>query len=240
MSRAPWLLAVAVTALIVWFNAPELPAPARLWTTALLAVLPPLMVLQAAQLRSIDGLPRRALWNSTIISLWMLALATLGIGRASGFTATELGFVMLPATSIVLWTLALTAAGVAALFAFHWLGFRESDLLKQLLPETSGERMHFVGVSVTAGVTEEIVFRGFLIHALLIATGSLPLTLLLSASVFGIVHAYQHPVGALRAALLGAILALPLVLHGSIYPAILAHALIDILSGLWLARWLLR
>jgi hypothetical protein len=35
-------------------------------------------------------------------------------------------------------------------------------------------------------------------------------------------------------------LALPLLIDGSILPAILAHALIDLLSGLWLARYLLR
>jgi uncharacterized protein len=240
MSRVGWVVAVAATALLVWFNAAELPVPARLWTAALLAVLPPLMVVQAAQLREFDELPRTAAYTSSIISLWVLALVTAAVSRASGFGAADLGFVSLPLAVLSAWTAGLTAAGIAVLFGFRLLGFRESPLLRQLLPVTGQERWLFAGVSVTAGITEEIVFRGFLLYVLLLATASLPLALLLSACVFGVVHAYQQPAGALRAALLGALLALPLVLHGSIYPAILAHALIDLLSGLWLARYLLR
>ena len=117
---------------------------------------------------------------------------------------------------------------------------REAPVLRELLPVSGPERSLFVALSATAGICEEIVFRGFLIHALTLATGSVTLALLLSSCVFGVVHAYQSPLGAVRAALLGALLALPLVFHGSIVPAILAHTLIDILSGLWLARWLLR
>ncbi len=40
--------------------------------------------------------------------------------------------------------------------------------------------------------------------------------------------------GALRAAALGALLALPLLLTGSLLPSMIAHAGIDILAGLWL------
>jgi membrane protease YdiL (CAAX protease family) len=58
--------------------------------------------------------------------------------------------------------------------------------------------------------------------------------------VFGIMHAYQDVGGAARAAILGAVLAVPVVLTGSIVPAMVAHAAIDLTSGLLLARWLLR
>jgi membrane protease YdiL (CAAX protease family) len=72
------------------------------------------------------------------------------------------------------------------------------------------------------------------------ATGSIAIALLLSSGAFGVAHAYQRPAGALRATLIGLVLAVPLVIDGSIVPAIIAHAAIDILSGLWLARYLLR
>jgi uncharacterized protein len=233
-------LAVAAAAFLVWRSSPELPFAARLWTTLLLTALPPLMVVQAAQLRGLDELPRTAGYISTMASLWVLALATVAVAWFSGFTAAELGFVTIPFSTTLLWTAVLTTAAIAVLFGFRLAGFRDPPLVEQLMPVSRQDRVLFVGVSVTAGVCEEIIFRGFLIHALLLATGSLTLTLLLSAGVFGVVHAYQHSVGALRAALLGALLALPLLVHGSIYPAILAHALIDVLSGLWLARYLLR
>jgi uncharacterized protein len=235
-----WLAAVIATAALVWFNSPALQWAARLWTTLLLAALPALMLVQAQQLRDLEVLPRQAAYISSIISLWLLAAVTLIVSSIAGIPFTALGFAATPLTPFLLWTGALTAAGVGMVLIFHASGFRDSELVRQLIPVTGTDRALFLGVSITAGVCEEIVFRGFLLHVLLLATGSLPLALLLSSGVFGVVHAYQQPLGALRAALLGAMLALPLLLTGSIYPAIVAHILIDVLSGFWLSRHLLR
>jgi uncharacterized protein len=234
------LVGVAITAALVWLNAGELTLPVRVWTTALLAGLPALMVVQAAQLREIEALPRRAAYVSSILSLWLLAGLTVVAARLGGMSPAELGFATMPLAALLLLSGALTIGGIAVIVAFHLAGFRESDVVRQLVPESATERRLFVGVSVTAGVCEEIVFRGFLIPTLLLATGSLPLALLLSSGVFGVVHAYQQPTGAVRAALLGALLAAPLLLHGSIYPAIIAHACIDVIAGLFLARYLTR
>jgi uncharacterized protein len=235
-----WLAAIVATAALVWFNSPALPWTARLWTSLLLAGLPALMLLQAQQLRNLEVLPRQAAYISSIISLWLLAGLTLIVSRTAGFPFSALGFAATPLPSLLLWSGAITAAGVGVILIFHAAGFRDAELVRQLIPVTATDRALFLGVSITAGTCEELVFRGFLLHVLLLATGSLPLALLLSSGVFGVVHAYQQPLGALRAAILGAILALPLLLTGSIYPAMLAHTLIDVLSGFWLSRYLLR
>lgn len=234
------VLLAAAAAVMVWIQAPELPVPARVWLAVLLAVLPVLMVLQARQLDTLAELPRRAAYTSSMASLWGLAALTAAVAWASGLGATELGLAAVPLRALVAWTVLLTAAGVAIVVGFRLAGFREATLVRDLIPVTGAEKATFVALSATAGITEEFVFRGFLIHALLAATGSVPLALLLSSGAFGVVHAYQQPVGALRATLLGALLALPLLVSGSIYPAILAHVLIDLIAGLWLARYLLR
>lgn len=238
--NARWAVAIVATAAVVWLNSPELAWPARLWTTALLALLPPAMVFQAQQLRGVDVLPRHAAYISSMVSLWILAAATVGVAAAAGMPPAALGFAPVAVLPLLLWTAALTAAGISIILLFHLAGYRDPDIVRQLLPATRRDRTLFLGVSVTAGVCEEIVFRGFLLYALLHATGSLALAVLLSSGVFGVVHAYQQAPGALRAALIGAVLALPLLLTGSIYPAILAHALVDIISGFWLSRLLLR
>jgi uncharacterized protein len=240
VTPARWVFGGAATALLVWFNSGELSLPIRLWTTALLAGLPLLMVLQAQQLRDIDALPRRAAYLSSIISLWVLAAITVACAWLGGMRAADLGLLALPPLTFILWTVGLTAAAVITVLGFHLAGFREAPVVEELIPVTQPERALFVGVSVTAGVCEEVVFRGFLIPALLLATGSLPLALLVSSAVFGVVHAYQQVPGALRATLLGALLAAPLLVHGSILPAIAAHALFDVIAGLWLSRFLLR
>jgi uncharacterized protein len=227
-------------ALLVWFLSPELAWPARAWLALLLVPLPALLVAQARQLAELEALPRRAAYLSSMASLWLLAAVTVAAVYLSNATMADIGFVGLPLPSFAIWTGALTVAGIGIMFIFRYAGFREGTMVRELMPVSRQERGLFVALSLTAGITEEIVFRGFLLYALLLATASLPLAVLLSSGVFGMVHAYQHPVGVLRAALLGALLAVPLLVEGSIYPAIAAHALIDVLAGLWLARYLLR
>ncbi|HSJ25291.1 MAG TPA: CPBP family intramembrane glutamic endopeptidase [Longimicrobiales bacterium] len=239
MTRGGWL-GVAAIAAIVWFNSAVLATPARLWTMALLAGLPALMMVQARHLREAGPLPRRAAYISSVISLWLLALLTWAVAWLAGLDNAALGLRLMPAGPLVAWTGGLTLAGLAVVFAFHLAGFRESGITRQLVPVTAAEKRMFLGVSVTAGICEEFVFRGFLLSVLITASGSPGLALLLSSGVFGIVHAYQQPAGALRAAVLGALLAAPLLAHDSILPAILAHALIDVIAGLWLARYLMR
>jgi len=94
-------------------------------------------------------------------------------------------------------------------------------------------------VSLTAGSCEELVFRGFLISLLVNAWGSPALAVVLSSAAFGWMHAYQEPGGAIRAALLGAALALPVVLYGSVIPSMIAHTAIDVISGILLQKRLI-
>jgi uncharacterized protein len=233
-------LLTAVAAAVVWLLSPELPWAPRAWLSVLLAPLPWLAVVQARALADLDDLPRRAAYASSIASLWILAALTAVASTAGGFDAAALGLVAQPWPRTLAWTALLTAAGIGVLFGYRALGFRDAPVMERLMPATRSERAWFVGLSATAGITEEFVFRGFLIHALTTATGSVALAWLLSSTVFGVVHAYQRPAGAVRAGLLGALLALPLLVDGTLLPAIAAHVLIDILSGLWLARYLLR
>jgi membrane protease YdiL (CAAX protease family) len=116
----------------------------------------------------------------------------------------------------------------------------ETPLLQHLIPQTWVEKLVYVGVCLTAGICEELVFRGFLIAALNAATGSLPLAVVLSAGAFGVAHAHQDAAGAMRATLLALVLSVPLLVTGSLYPGIAAHAIVDLLGGLWLSKWLLR
>ena len=234
------VVAAAVAALVAWHQLAGVPTAARAWAVVLLVPLPIFLVVQGRALSSLETLPRTEAYVSSIVSLWGLALATAAVSWVSGYGFAELGLLTTGASSTLLLAGAMTLAGVAVLFAFRFAGVREPRMVRELMPVSTQDRLLFIGVSITAGICEEVVFRGFLIHVLHGATGSLAVALVLSSGVFGIAHAYQQPAGALRAALLGLILAMPLVLHGTILPSILAHAAIDILSGLWLSRYLLR
>jgi uncharacterized protein len=99
-----------------------------------------------------------------------------------------------------------------------------------LMPHTPSERRLFWAVSATAGICEEIFFRGFLTWYLLAWMG--PVAAVIVASVlFGIGHVYLGVAQVPKTALIGAILAVVVSLTGSLWPAMLLHAAVDWNSG---------
>lgn len=99
-----------------------------------------------------------------------------------------------------------------------------------LMPHTLPERKLFWAVSATAGICEEIFFRGFLTWYFLGWVG--PVSAVILASVlFGIGHVYLGIAQVPKTAIIGLILALVVSLTGSLWPAILLHAAVDWNSG---------
>ena len=98
------------------------------------------------------------------------------------------------------------------------------------LPQTTQELQSFYRVSVTAGIVEEIVYRGFVLWYL---TLLMPLwaAVVVSSLAFGVGHIYQGVNGAMRAGLVGLAFAIFYVVTGSIWLPIIAHALLDIIQG---------
>lgn len=111
----------------------------------------------------------------------------------------------------------------AAAFRRHTAGFAG------LMPNNSVECAAFVLVSLTAGVCEETLYRGFLIRFLHEGALALPIAAALAVSslIFGLNHAYQGVRGVISTTLVGVALGLVFLLSGSLWPAIVLHALID-------------
>jgi membrane protease YdiL (CAAX protease family) len=99
-----------------------------------------------------------------------------------------------------------------------------------LLPDSPLERLAFVLVSLSAGICEETLFRGFLIRFLHEGALGLPLAAALVASslMFGLGHAYQGVKGVLGTAVAGLAFGLLFLLSGSLIACILLHALVDL------------
>ena len=138
----------------------------------------------------------------------------------------------------------LTAGGLAISYAFRALGARlgwkETELVHAVMPVTRGEKWLFVVLSLAAGVSEEIVFRGFVPLFVLPWFGHYMLAALPVSLVFGILHAYQGVHGVARTSLLGLLLAAGAAMTGSLLPSMLAHAALNLLIGLVLGDSLLN
>lgn len=103
------------------------------------------------------------------------------------------------------------------------------DSLGTLLPRSHQERFWFGAISFGAGVSEELVFRGFLLYYLslyLPHLNTLERVLLISLS-FGLAHIYQGRVGAIAAGTLGVVFAGIYLVTGSLLLPMALHAVVD-------------
>ncbi len=100
-----------------------------------------------------------------------------------------------------------------------------------MLPRTRAERRWALGLAVSAGACEEIVYRG-----LLIALGAhvlglpVPVAAGLALAVFAAGHLYQGPKGMLMVTLAGLSFTVLYLMTGSLLLPIAAHALADVRS----------
>ena len=103
------------------------------------------------------------------------------------------------------------------------------------MPVTNKEKKIWNFVSLTAGITEEIIYRGFLIFAFayLFPDFSIWLVIILSSLLFGLAHTYQgFTTGVLRTTIFGVIFSILYIGIGSILPLIVIHFLIDYVAKL--------
>lgn len=87
-------------------------------------------------------------------------------------------------------------------------------------------------VALFAGFNEEVLFRGFLLSRFRVLFGesrrSLALGVVLSAALFSAGHGYQGMIGVVQTFVAGACLATVAAVRKSLWPAIIAHAAIDL------------
>ena len=101
-----------------------------------------------------------------------------------------------------------------------------------LLPHGSREIAVWIALSITAGICEETVFRGYLQRQFMALTQNAALGILLSAAMFGFAHGYQGLAKAFQIGVLGVMYGILTYWRRSIRPGMIAHALQDILGGL--------
>lgn len=178
---------------------------------------------------------------------WAVALAVLGLAIfVFGWTPSELGL-RLPKVSSsdnagFLGGLAIALIGGVAVSLFLARKAKRAGKPKpkpviaggenvlRLLPRTPRERRAFAALAVTAGITEEVVWRGFGLAFLLAAFPhlSMPFQIAILGFTFGWAHLYQGWTGMLATGLLGALLAGIYVWTGSLLVPMVLHVFIDL------------
>ncbi|MGD1216664.1 MAG: type II CAAX endopeptidase family protein [Terriglobales bacterium] len=119
------------------------------------------------------------------------------------------------------------------LWVFAWL-LRIAALgrnMQFMLPHGGIELTLWIALSVTAGICEETIFRGYLQRQFMALTKSAPAGILLSAVAFGAAHAYQGFRMVILISLFGAMFGILAYWRGSVRPGMITHAWQDSLGG---------
>jgi membrane protease YdiL (CAAX protease family) len=198
----------------------------------LLVVGVPILSYRTARDPRIRQAPRLALYFSAVLSQWILAVLGIFVVLAGPMTFRMARFLR---WFLLVALISLAAMGLSLLLEHFGWWPEESDLVRLLIPETGRERAWAVlALAPTAALSEEFLYRGFLLAQLSVWFHSVAWAWVVSSVAFGLAHSYQGAVGVLRAAALGALLAYPVVQLGSLYPSMAAHFVIDAVALGWL------
>ncbi|MCH8302297.1 MAG: CPBP family intramembrane metalloprotease [Proteobacteria bacterium] len=187
-----------------------------------------------------ESVNRSQLYRNTSIGHWTLFLMCMALWAGEARPWTALGFAMQLDLRFALAAI-LTVLGIAVLLMQSRQvkaatqeqinGIKERfGRLSIIMPRNGNELARFYGLSITAGIVEEILWRGFLIWYL---GQFMPLwaAALVSTLGFAMAHAYQGLSHLPQITAVGAAFAGLYLLAGSIWLPIILHAAVDILQG---------
>jgi membrane protease YdiL (CAAX protease family) len=178
------------------------------------------------------------LWIATGVACWASGfgalLTTGGIGIHAAWMERH-GWIwwllVVVISLVVLLQLVLPVIQVSVKYRKQpFLEPRQLRPLRFFLPFSSLERGWFAALSLTAGICEEVLFRGFLLRYL--HTSPLHLGLvwaaLAAALVFGTHHFYQGVKGFVSTSVGGLIFTAILLVTGSLWAGMVFHAAVDL------------
>jgi membrane protease YdiL (CAAX protease family) len=173
-----------------------------------------------------------------LIGEWVVSGVILVIGLLAGRTPGSIGLGRGPhpaAEAVIVVEVAMVLAVSAVVFRFGGSGIRaalrrQARGFEALLPAGRRERLIFAGLAVTAGICEELIFRGFAVAYLRWLWPAAPRSaiIVITAGAFGLGHLYQGARGVILTGLVGAYLAWLVLSTGSLLPAMVIHALLDL------------
>jgi len=184
---------------------------------------------------------RLSQYRRVIARDWAAAGLVVLIGALAGRTPRSVGLPAYPGgadMALAAEVLALTCASmVPAMMVLRRRGERHDEMMVThlqrvigLVPITRGERAGYAALSVTAGICEELLFRGFAVGYLrwLWPAAPWPWLILATSVPFGLGHLYQGAAAAVWTAVIGALFCWITLASGTLLVAMLVHAAIDL------------
>lgn len=181
-----------------------------------------------------DRMAKLNFYRQGVVEQIFTTAVVLGMWRFGGISRSSLG---IRAPYSWLWTAAALVV-LSALLLWNAAQLRRKaekirqryqDSLGMLFPDSPQERSWFGALSVGAGISEELVFRGFLFYYLGAYVPHINTLekILLTSLFFGMAHVYQGWKQAIPTGIVGLLMALMYVFSGSLLLPIVVHAITD-------------
>jgi membrane protease YdiL (CAAX protease family) len=193
-----------------------------------------------------SSVPRKKIkyYGKLVSMLWictLIVVGTIGLGRAFyvHLSPDEIRWLQ-PGSRGAMTVMGMAAGSFIAIAVITILAManpktrgksaRAAKRLGFFLPSTREERQWWWLICITAGVCEELVFRGFLLRYFHWGPFHLTLTqaLIIASVIFGVGHLYQGIAGAISTCIIGFILECLFVITGNLLLPMVLHTLMDL------------
>ena len=215
--------------------------PSLVFVFYVLVLLPWLALRSTRRLRQnpqlLDDLRvRRRIWRSSIVMLLLLLWMATATGWGFGYSAFR-GPADLPGT--VSKSLLCLVACLALLFGSSRLRTpqqRRQMFVYRFVPGTGADWVLKIALAVTAGISEEVVYRGVLVQILWYSLGEFWLAIGISAIGFVLAHRQQGLQSMLVILTIALLMQWLVQSTGTLLGAMVVHALYDIIAMVVIAR----
>ncbi|MGD0734732.1 MAG: type II CAAX endopeptidase family protein [Terracidiphilus sp.] len=230
---------------------PESNAIAPLWHTAVLLLFLAAFGLLTLHMRAVDPAAqanhRVQGYLLTMAFEWLMVAFIAWGARFGGASLRSLA-----GAFAMTWRSVLRDLGIALAFLLvaqivlgattgvvgHFIHSDVNNVLKNLLPHTGLEAAVYLFLALTAGICEEMIFRGYMQRQFTVWTGNAAVGIGLQGTCFGIAHSYQGPGMVIVIAVYGFLFGALAWWRKSLRPSMAAHFLQDAIGGLALVKFL--
>lgn len=190
------------------------------------------------------NMPRTRLYIRLMLGLWIPVGLLFLLLMNGHFTWSNLGlsWFKMRGPSWLFYTLAAMAWLYAIYLTYSLIILRINaiknlsinqnmpDEVKALLPVSKKEKRVWIFTAITAGITEEILYRGFFFYLMgeLSPGLNIFIILIISSLIFGIGHIYQGLFEAVKSMFMGLLFGLFFIAFGTIIPGIILHTMQDL------------
>jgi membrane protease YdiL (CAAX protease family) len=188
---------------------------------------------------------RLSLYASTIAFQWFIVAVIYWRSASRHLSPADLGLVV----SGVLRTLSVAFVFTALLCLNQWAGLRKIGLVpgdqrgflfqftQKIMPHTTTETFAFIALALTAGLSEEFIYRGFVLAVFSGVFGSSLFGIFLAAVAssiwFAAAHLYQGRRGVATTFIVGMMFCVVRLWAGNLAPSMMGHAGVDMVAGLY-------